>query len=116
MSVLCLQLLEANRRHVLAADDTDFWRDFVIDLMSGEEGGTFKGSWVSRWIVWPPCFHNLWSSLTCAPHFRPDRRLGRRRLHIGAHSDRMPPNTHDPEMAKKNRHIRVRRDAHFEKT
>lgn len=85
MSVLCLQLLEANRRRVLAADDMDFWRDIVIDLMSGEEGGTFKGSWVSRWIVWPPCFHNLWSSLTCVPHFRPDRRLGRRRLHIGAH-------------------------------
>lgn len=48
MSVLCLQLLEANRRRVLAAEDMDFWKDIVIDLMSGEEGGTFKGSWVSR--------------------------------------------------------------------
>ena len=91
----------SKRHSVLAADDMNFWRDIVIDLMSDEEGGTFKGSWVSRWIAWPPCFHNLWSSLTCVPHFRPDRRLGHRRLHIGAHSDRMPPNTHDPEMAKK---------------
>lgn len=44
-----------------------------------------RGAGCRAWIVWPPCFHNLWSSLTCAPHFRPDRRLGRRRLHIGAH-------------------------------
>ena len=79
----------------------DFWRDIVIDLMSHEEGGTFKEGRVSRWIVWPPRFHNLWSSLTCVTHFRPDWRLGYRRLHIGEHSDRMPPNTHDPEMEKK---------------
>ena len=87
----------------------------MIDLMSHEEGGTFKEGRVSRWIVWPPRFHNLWSSLTCVTHFRPDWRLGYRRLHIGEHSDRMPPNTHDPEMEKKNQNIRVRRDAHFKK-
>ena len=115
MSALCLQLLEAKRWRVLAADDMDFWRDIVIDLMSHKEGGTFKEGRVSRWIVWPPRFHNLWSSLTCVTHFRPDWRLGYRRLHIGEHSDRMPPNTHDPEMEKKNQNIRVRRDAHFKK-
>lgn len=113
MSVLCLQLLEANRRRVLAADDTDFWKDIVIDLMSGEEGGTFKGSWVSRVdrvasvLSQPLELFDLRAELQARPEAW---------TQTSAHWSALPPNTHDPEMAKKDRHIRVRRDAHFEKT
>lgn len=98
------RLLEA-RQGVLSADEVDFWRGITIDMMSDEEDGTVEG--VAGWIVRPPSFRSkeltdlcatLQARLEANPKYTATHH---RRLHIGPDSDRNPPNTYEPDAAKR---------------
>ncbi|KAF3692289.1 putative protein C14orf93 Precursor [Channa argus] len=104
------RLLEA-RQSVLSAEEVDFWRGITIDMMSDEEDGTCEG--ISGWIVRPPSFLSqeladlcakLQARLEANPKYAATHH---RRLQIGPHSDRLPPNTYDSDAGKKHFNVNL---------